>query len=382
MPKLGLFFIGAGGTTASLSIFTIALLKSKLLKCDKNFITALPCFKTIKFVEAVDIEMIGGVDIKNVVIQDRLEFIAKRDGLNFTQYLNHHEVKNILQQWNENFVIGITKKDLTNCKKAIEKIKKILDVFYSKSKVDELLVIYLSSAEEHREFLEKIELSQLKRMIGESSDILLPNVLYTYAVFDMGFPFINFTSCQANSLAALKELANRNKVAHCGRDGKTGETYIKSVLAPAFYARNFDVLLWESHNILGDNDGLTLKSKKLKKDKIEDKKLALSLLGKEVEHNVRIDYVKPLGDWKTAWNLVEWKGLLGLRMSLQFIWRGHDGFLAAPMIWDLIRFLEYAARSGAYGVQKHLSFFFKNPIDYDNYNALEQFEYLKSLVRK
>lgn len=375
--KIGLFFIGGLGSTSSLTILTITLLQQKLIPEDKNFVSCLEDFKGIEFLKSSEIVAIGGVDVKKEKLANILKSIIERDNLNIKEWLEKKSVTQTLNEWDKNFEIGITENKTTNNQKSIDKIKNIITNFQNKYKLDTIFVIYLSSAEEHIDRLDNISLSNLKKVISYNNFILKPNILYAYAVIDMGYPFINFTSCQANLIGAIKELAYLRKVAHCGKDGKTGETYIKSVLAPAFKFRNFNLLFWESHNILGDNDGLTLQNPLLKKDKLLDKALPLKVIGGNIPHNVRIDFVRALGDWKTAWNLVEWEGLFGSRMSLQFIWKGHDGLLAAPLIWDIVRFMELSIRNREYGIIKPLSFFFKNPIDCKIYNVAEQFELLK-----
>ncbi|MFN7181604.1 MAG: inositol-3-phosphate synthase, partial [Planctomycetota bacterium] len=352
--KIGLFYIGARGCTASLSIFTLALLHNNLISQNKNFITSLDEFKNRQFLTANAIEQIGGIDFHNIPLYENIKTIAHRDNLNISILLENKNVKQTLNKWSETFYPAITKKN-TNHTKSVDTIKKILTDFRERYKLDIVYVIYLSSAEEHSDMLEKMTLAQLRKAIKENKRFIPVNILYAFAVLDSGLPFINFTSCQANSIPALKELAWLKKVAHAGKDGKTGETYIKSVLASAFKMRNFPLLFWESHNLLGDNDGLTLQKRKLKYDKILDKQLPVKMLCNVKDQNVRIDFVKALGDWKTAWNLVEWEGIAGCRMSLQFIWRGHDGLLAAPMLWDLVKFMHLAVENNSYGVQKQLS---------------------------
>ncbi len=376
--KVGLFFIGGLGSTSSLTIFTIALLQNELISNDKNFITSLEYFNKIKLLQPSEICAIGGVDVRKDNLYNNVKSVIERDRLNVKGLLENESIKKTFKSWDDNFDVGVMPNNIKSNKNAIDKVKGMITDFQKKNNLDRVIVIYLSSAEEHIDNMDNIPLSKLKKVISEDTILLPPNILYTYAVIDLGLPFINFTSCQANSIEAIKELAEIRKVAHCGRDGKTGETYIKSILAPAFKLRNFRMLFWESHNILGDNDGLTLQDAKLREDKLLDKSLAVKALGNEIEHNVRIDFVKDLGDWKTAWNLIEWEGLLGSRMSLQFTWKGHDGLLAAPLIWDLIRFVDLSVKNREKGVLKHLSFFFKNPIDCNIYNAIEQFALLKN----
>ena len=136
---------------------------------------------------------------------------------------------------------------------------------------------------------------------------------------------------------------------HAGQDGKTGETLLKSVLAPMFAARNLEVLSWVGHNIFGNLDGLVLDDPANKAAKIKSKdQLVGSILGYEPQTLVSIEYIRSLGDWKTAWDHIHFRGFLGTPMTLQFTWQGCDSLLAAPLVLgpgSLRRALPAARRS-------------------------------------
>ncbi len=203
-------------------------------------------------------------------------------------------------------------------------------------------------------------------------------MLYAYAAIDAGFPFVNFTSCIGSSLPALDELARRKGVPHCGRDGKTGETLLKTTLAPMFLARNLRVLAWEGHNILGNRDGQVLNTPANRDAKVKDKDAALReiLRDDKVHSRVRIDYVPSLGDWKTAWDFVHFEGFLGAKMSLQFIWQGCDSALAAPLVIDLVRLAEFGHRAGEKGAMRHAACFFKAPVGVEEHDFHRQMDLL------
>ena len=167
-----------------------------------------------------------------------------------------------------------------------------------------------------------------------------------------------------------------------GRDGKTGETLVKTVLAPLFAARNLKVLSWESHNILGNRDGLVLDTPANKRTKTKGKDAVLKNILPEdgIHSNVRIDYVPSLGDWKTAWDFIHFMGFMDTKMSMQFIWQGADSLLAAPLIIDIVRFAELALRLGESGAMKHLAHFFKSPYGVDEQNFHKQFEMILAYV--
>ena len=179
------------------------------------------------------------------------------------------------------------------------------------------------------------------------------------------------------SPAAIQDLAVQRKTCHAGQDGKTGETLLKSVLAPMFAARHLEVLSWVGHNIFGNLDGLVLDDPANKAAKIKSKdQLVASILGYDPQTLVSIEYIRSLGDWKTAWDHIHFRGFLGTPMTLQFIWQGCDSLLAAPLVLDLIRFVEFSNRCGEVGVLSHLANFFKSPLGVKDHDFSRQFSLL------
>jgi myo-inositol-1-phosphate synthase len=150
-----------------------------------------------------------------------------------------------------------------------------------------------------------------------------------------------------------------------GRDGKTGETLLKTALAPMFVARRLKVLAWEGYNMLGNRDGLVLDDPAAGRAKVKDKDGALRRILRDpgVHTRVRIDYVPSLDDWKTAMDFIHFRGFLGARMSLSFTWQGCDSALAAPLVLDLARLADLARRDGEKGTLPWLAPFFKTPLD-------------------
>ena len=170
-----------------------------------------------------------------------------------------------------------------------------------------------------------------------------------------GCSYINFTPSLGASPPAIDELALERGTRHMGYDGKTGETLLKSVLAPMFAKRNLEVMSWVGHNIFGNMDGKVLDDPANKKAKVASKdRLLGQILGYPPQTLVTIEYIDSLGDWKTAWDHVHFRGFLGTPMTLQFIWQGCDSLLAAPLVLDLVRFTERAWRRGDIG-HSHVS---------------------------
>jgi myo-inositol-1-phosphate synthase len=200
------------------------------------------------------------------------------------------------------------------------------------------------------------------------------SVLYAYAAVSAGFPFVDFTPSVAAGAPPVREMAARRGVAHMGRDGKTGETLLKTVLAPMFVARNLRVLSWQGMNMLGNRDGAVLRGAGALASKVRDKDEALRriLRGHDADSLVRIDYVPSLEDWKQAYDFVHFQGFLGARMQLHFLWQGCDSALAAPLVLDLVRLTDLARRRGEVCTLPQLACFFKTPLDVEEQSFPDQ----------
>ncbi|QDV08723.1 Inositol-3-phosphate synthase [Planctomycetes bacterium Poly30] len=215
------------------------------------------------------------------------------------------------------------------------------------------------------------------------------SLLYAYAAIRTGSPFVNFTPSIGANVPALMEMAATLGVPIAGNDGKTGETLVKTALAPMFRARALQVLAWQGYNMLGNRDGEVLRNPSHKAAKLESKDAALrSILGGATgatdgpHTQVSIDYVPSLGDWKTAWDFIHFEGFLGAKMSMQFTWSGCDSALAAPLVIDLARFADLAARSGESGALTHLGCYFKSPLQSREHDFHRQMEALYAYAQK
>jgi myo-inositol-1-phosphate synthase len=189
-------------------------------------------------------------------------------------------------------------------------------------------------------------------------------MLYAYAAIAEGVPYGNFTPSVAADIPALIEFAEKQKVPIAGKDGKTGQTFIKTVLAPALQARALKVEGWYSTNILGNRDGLALSNEDSLASKIKTKSSVLDdILGYEVEdHIVDIRYYRPRGDNKEAWDNVDITGFLGQPMQIKVNFLCKDSILAAPLAIEIARCLDLAHQRGDRGIQEQLSVFFKLPM--------------------
>ncbi|MFE9046282.1 inositol-3-phosphate synthase [Streptomyces sp. NPDC012421] len=206
--------------------------------------------------------------------------------------------------------------------------------------------------------------AELRRALAERAGVLPPSSLYAYAALLADCPYVDFTPSAGMRSPALELLAADLGVPYTGRDGKTGETLVKSVLAPMFTRRALRVRSWSGTNLLGGGDGATLRDPEAARSKTRSKNQVLeNILGHRVEGETHIDDVPDLGEWKTAWDHIGFEGFLGVRMTLQFTWQGCDSSLAAPLVLDLVRLMAVARRSGASGPQPQFGFFFKDPVE-------------------
>ncbi len=207
--------------------------------------------------------------------------------------------------------------------------------------------------------------------------------LYAIAALDLGNSYINFTPSLGAAPAAIDELARLRGARHAGCDGKTGETLLKSVLAPMFAARNLQVMSWVSHNIFGNLDGRVLDDPANKRSKLASKdRLLGEILGYKPQTHISIEFIESLGDWKTAWDHIHFTGFMGTPMTFQFIWQGCDSVLAAPLVIDLVRFTELARRRGQTGLLTFLASFFKSPLGVEEHSFPLQFQMLQQWIQE
>ncbi len=246
---------------------------------------------------------------------------------------------------------------------------------------EETVVINVASTEPLPNFNERYHntIEGFEEMIDEDKkEFASASMLYAYVALKLGLPYGNFTPSAGSSIPALKELAERNGVPHAGNDGKTGETLVKTTLAPMFAYRNLKILGWMSYNILGDYDGKVLSHQENKESKVVSKDRVLEkIMGYSPYTITEIQFFPSLVDNKTAFDFIHFEGFLGTRMKFYFTWDAIDAIVAAPLILDIARFLLFAKKKGISGVVKEMAFFFKSPMDTDVMNTHEQFEMLK-----
>jgi myo-inositol-1-phosphate synthase len=223
---------------------------------------------------------------------------------------------------------------------------------------------------------------------------IAPSMLYAWASVTSGVPFANGAPNLTVDIPAMQKLALEHNVAVCGKDFKTGQTLIKTVLAPAFKARMLGLDGWYSTNILGNRDGEVLDDPGSFKTKEESKLGALEYilqpqlypeLYSKIHHKVRINYYPPRGDNKEGWDNIDIFGWLNYKMQIKVDFLCRDSILAAPIVLDLVLFLDLAQRAGFRGIQEWLSFYFKSPMTspelYPEHDLFIQSMKLKNTLR-
>ena len=249
---------------------------------------------------------------------------------------------------------------------AADAIARDLDAFRQGESIDHLIVLNLGSTEPPFPLGEiHNRWETLAPRLADSAHELLPSSsIYALAALEGGHTYINFTPSLGASVPALRELAASTGALYAGKDGKTGETLLKTVLAPMFAHRNLRVQSWVGHNIFGNRDGQVLDDPTNKRSKVDTKdRVITEILGYKPSSIVTIEYLSDMGDWKTAWDHIHFQGFLGVKMTLQFTWQGCDSLLAAPLCIDLARLADLEKQRRGKGLLRHLACFFKSPED-------------------
>jgi len=249
-------------------------------------------------------------------------------------------------------------------RQAVDRLRRDIEAFAAAERLAHVVVVNVASTEPPPTRPIPAEFAEIDPLLDDAAECPLPaSSLYFLAAAGAGASYVNFTASTGAAAAALQRLALDCGIAHAGNDGKTGETLLKSVLAPMFAARNLEVMSWVGHNIFGNMDGRVLDDPRNKAAKVKSKDHQLaSILGYAPQTHVSIEYIESLGDWKTAWDHVHFRGFLGTPMTLQFTWQGCDSILAAPLVLDLFRLVERAHRAGERGLLGWLACFFKSPL--------------------
>jgi myo-inositol-1-phosphate synthase len=389
--KVGLWLIGAFGGVGTTVALGLAALRRNLID-GTGLVTALPQFQGLDLDEPAEF-VVGGHDIRRTGYRQAVRDLQNRS--NVFEPAVTEPCLGQLDEWSGNVRPGTVLNagetisrlaDLPEVHlvrhplEAVERIQADLRAFREAHALDQVVVVNVASTEppfqlgEPHQSLERLLRPQECTRHGA---ILPASSLYAWAAIDLGLPYVNFTPSLGASFPALGELAARRGVPVAGQDGKTGETLLKTVLAPMFADRNLRVLSWVGHNIFGNRDGVVLDDPRNKESKLRTKdQVVTQILGYKPQTHVSIEYIESLDDWKTAWDHIHFRGFLGVKMMMQFTWQGCDSLLAAPLVLDLARLTLLAQRRGESGVLRHLACFFKNPMGVTEHDFFKQFAML------
>lgn len=308
--------------------------------------------------------------LNNKVLEER-DFVGVKEELQAIRPMKGvFEQKYVLRLEGTHVKEGITKFDLA------EQVREDIRNFRTQNGLDRVVVIWCGSTEI---FLKTDavhdNIESFEQAMKENHESISPSMLYAYAAISEGSPYINGAPNLTIDLPALVALARQNNIPIVGKDFKTGQTMMKTVIAPMLKTRMLGLKGWFSSNILGNRDGEVLDDPDSFKTKEESKLSVIESilqpdvypdLYKDYYHKVRINYYPPKGDNKESWDNIDIFGWMGYPMELKINFLCRDSILAAPICLDLVLLMDLANRAGMYGIQEWLSFYFKSPMHSPN----------------
>jgi myo-inositol-1-phosphate synthase len=391
MSRLGVCFVGAGGAVASTVIAGVALMKRGLTP-RIGMVTETGGLPQTLGCAPLDSLVFGGWDIREANIFEA----ALRERIVPEPLLRKVEPElRAIKPWpgvvSEKFLGTADANHVVTAKghrEELELLTRNVKDFKAANKLDRLIIVNLGSTERHTEVADVHRtVPAFEAGLTRNDERISPAMKYLYLACKLGAGHVNFTP-SLTKVPALEALAESSGIPIAGEDGKTGQTLLKTALAPAFHVRQLKVEGWFSTNILGNNDGRVLDDPESNKTKVASKLSVLDeILGYEVtDHQVHINYYRPRGDEKEAWDNIDVLGFLGERMQIKINFLCKDSILAAPLVIDLVRLMDVAQRCGERGIQRQLSLFFKAPYHRDGERAVndlfKQYALLHEWVEK
>ncbi len=286
-------------------------------------------------------------------------------------------------------------KEERNSWELAQALKEDIRAFKDEHGLSRVVMVWCASTETHMKPGQVHEsLDRFEKGLKESDPSIPPSMIYAYAALKSGVPFANGAPNLTVDVPALRELAVLQKVPIAGKDFKTGQTLMKTIIAPGLKARMLGIEGWFSTNILGNVDGLVLDDPGSFKTKEESKLSVLDVILQPdlypqlyagLDHKVRINYYPPRKDNKESWDNIDIKGWMGYPMQIKINFLCRDSILAAPVVLDLVLFMDLAQRAGMYGIQEWLSFYWKSPMTapelYPEHDLFIQLSKLKNTLR-
>jgi myo-inositol-1-phosphate synthase len=384
--KLGILLVGLGAvsTTFIAGVFAVrkglakpigSLTQMGTIRLGKRTENRTPMVKDFLPLAGLDDLVFGGWDI----FEDNCYEAAKTAGVLDERLLDKvreemegvKPMKAVFDPFYVKRLHGPNVKTGKNKRDLADQVRADIQQFKKANNCDRLVMIWCGSTEIFaQEGPAHQSLAAFEQAL-EASDVSIPSsMIYAYAAIKEGVPYANGAPNLSADIPALQELAAQTKTPITGKDFKTGQTLIKSVIAPGLKARLLGVNGWYSTNILGNRDGEVLDDPESFKTKEESKKGLLDYIFQanlypdlygHLHHVVRINYYPPRGDNKEGWDNIDLVGWLGYEMQLKINFLCRDSILAAPIVLDLVLFLDLARRSGLSGIQEWLSFYWKSP---------------------
>lgn len=314
-------------------------------------------------------------------IKDELEKVKPMPAVFFPEFVKRLRGENVKSQ--------------TNKMELAEAVREDIRKFKADNGLDRCVAVWCGSTEVHREPTDvHLSAAAFEQGLRDSDPAISPSQIYAYACIKEGVAYANGAPHLTGDTGAMLELAREHKVPLGGKDFKTGQTLMKTLLAPGMRARMLGIRGWFSTNILGNRDGEVLddpesfKSKEVSKlgvlETILQPHLHPDLYG-DMYHKVRINYYPPRGDQKEGWDNIDIFGWLGYPMQIKIDFLCRDSILAAPLVLDLALFMDLAQRAGMSGIQEWLSFYFKSPITapelYPENDLFVQLMKMKNMLR-
>jgi len=385
--KLGVLIPGLGGAVSTTFLAGVEKIRRGLalpigsitqlgtIRLGKRFENRIPRIKDFVPLTGLDQLVFGGWDIfpENCYQAAIQAGVLKPEDLKSAQPFLEG-----LQPWpaafNQAFVKnlnGPNVKPQTSYMELVEALKDDIVRFREKNRLSRCVMIWCGSTEAYLSpGAVHASLQNFEEGLKNNDPAISPSMLYAYAALTSGVPYINGAPNLTVDIPAMEELAEKSGGAIAGKDFKTGQTLMKTILAPGLKARMLGLTGWYSTNLLGNRDGLVLDDKDSFKTKEESKLSALKTILQpdvypelygEFHHKVAISYYPPRGDQKEGWDCIDIFGWLGYPMQMKVDFLCRDSILAAPLLLDLVLFMDLAQRAKLTGIQEWLSFYFKSP---------------------
>jgi myo-inositol-1-phosphate synthase len=385
--KLGVLIPGIGGAVSTTFLAGVAAIRKGLalpigsltqmgtIRLGKRFEFRIPMLRDFVPLASLNDLVFGGWDVfpDDCYQGARQAGVLKKEDLDPVQ-TELQEIKPWTAVFKQEYVKNLhgphVKKEKTHLE-LVNALKADIETFKREKKVSRCVMIWCASTEAY--LLSgpvHSSLGAFEEGLGKNDPSISPSMLYAYAALTSGIPFINGAPNLTVDIPALVELATKKNLPVVGKDFKTGQTLMKTILAPGLKARMLGLAGWYSTNILGNRDGLVLDDKDSFKTK-ETSKLSVldTILQPQVYpklygdfyHKVTINYYPPKGDDKEGWDCIDIFGWLGYPMQIKVNFLCKDSILAAPLVLDLVLFMDLAQRAEMGGIQEWLSFYFKSP---------------------